>query len=105
LLKDDPGDEVAGVRRYRNPEARRSNVRRPFYLLVFLEACGLLLALFGGLCRLAYLGPSGMAAAHHRSELLNEKLGDESVCSRLIFPAGITRGREVVGHGRGNEAN
>ena len=58
-----------------------------------------------GICRLAYLGASGMAAAHHRSDLLNEELGDESVCCCLIFPAGISRGREVVGQGGRNRSN
>jgi hypothetical protein len=41
----------------------------------------------------------------HRSDLLNEMCGDESACCNLIFLAGITCGREVVGHGDRNESN
>ena len=51
------------------------------------------------------LGASVAKAAHPRSDLLTEMCGDESACCGLIFLAGISRGREVVGHCGRNEAN
>jgi len=46
-----------------------------------------------------------MAVTHPRSEVINEIGRDESTRCCLIFPAGISRGREVVGQGYKNGAN
>ena len=48
---------------------------------------------------------SETSAPHRRSDLLNESRCDESASRCLIFPAGITERREVVGHGKRNESN
>jgi excisionase family DNA binding protein len=53
----------------------------------------------------AWLGASLTGPPHPQSDLLNQMRGDDWTSCCLIFPAGISRGREVVGQGGKNRSN